>query len=241
MPAQQDRNWILWVTIGVALFIAAAIVFVIFDVQGYLLNALAWVEAQGAWGPLIVFAMVVVAVIFILPGVVFTLGSGFLFGVVVGSTVIILATTLGAAIAFLIARYFFNDGVTNYLRHHERLAVIQRELAGQGWKVVMLTRLVPFFPFKLSNYFFGVTDFTFRGFVLGTFLGIIPYSVLNVYIGSLASDLANIGHGERSRTTLEWIVYALGFLAALIAVFQLTRIARQALAKYIDQDTREPM
>ena len=236
MPASEQRTLIRWLIAAIALFIAGAVLFVYFDVQGYLLDALAWVEAQGAWGPIIVFAMVVVAVVFILPGIVFTLGSGFLFGVVTGATVIILATTLGAAIAFLIARYFFSEGAQDYLRNHERLAIIQRELAGHGWKVVMLTRLVPFFPFKLSNYFFGITDFNFRDFIVGTFLGIIPYSLLNVYIGSLASDLATIGQGERSRTTLEWIIYGLGFLAAVVAVFQLTRIARQALAKHINSE-----
>jgi len=67
----------------------------------------------------------------------------------------------------------------------------------------MLSRLVPFFPFKLSNYFFGLTRFSLRGLVFGTLVGIIPFSVHNVYLGAIAADLATLGTRTAHRTPLE--------------------------------------
>jgi uncharacterized membrane protein YdjX (TVP38/TMEM64 family) len=96
----------------------------------------------------------------------------------------------------------------------------------------MLTRLVPFFPFKLSNYFFGLAPFSLRGFTGGTFVGIIPFSLHNAYLGSVAADVATLGARQVGRTPLEWALYAAGFMATIVLVIYLNRLARRALAKY---------
>ena len=105
-------------------------------------------------------------------------------------------------------------------------------MAPHGWKIVLLTRLIPFFPGKLSNFLFGLTNFSFGGFVAGTFLGVIPFSLHNVYLGSLAADLSTLGVRETGRTPLEWTIYGAGFVGTVLAVVFLNRLARRALARY---------
>jgi uncharacterized membrane protein YdjX (TVP38/TMEM64 family) len=98
----------------------------------------------------------------------------------------------------------------------------------------MLTRLIPFFPSKISNYFFGLTSFSLRGYVGGSLLGFTPFSINNVYLGSIAGDLSTLGQRNLERTPLEWTLYGAGFLAIVIAVIYLNRLARRALARYAE-------
>jgi uncharacterized membrane protein YdjX (TVP38/TMEM64 family) len=92
--------------------------------------------------------------------------------------------------------------------------------------------MIPFFPSKLANYVFGLTPFSLRAYVAGSFIGFIPYSVHNVYLGSLAADLATLRARDVGRTPFEWGLYLAGFAFTVIAVLYLSRIARRALARY---------
>ncbi|MFP5344728.1 MAG: VTT domain-containing protein, partial [Gammaproteobacteria bacterium] len=192
-------------------------------------------DAQGAWGPLLFILVMTLVVVLVLPGVMFTTGAGFVFGVMEGTVYVVLGTTLGATLAFLLARHVFGARTARFILSHARLKLVSEELTPQGWKIVLLTRLVPFFPFKLSNYFFGLTRFSLRGFVSGSFAGVIPFSLHNVYLGSIAADIATLGARSGERTPLEWGLYGAGFLAAVAAVIILSHLARRALAKYTEQ------
>jgi len=215
------------------LFVAAVLgVLIYFDTHQQVLRLLEWMDAQGAWGPLLFILIMMLVVVLVLPGVLFTTGAGFVFGVVEGTVYVVLGTTLGATLAFLIARYLFGARATRFILAHARLKLVSEELTPQDWKIVLLTRLVPFFPFKLSNYFFGLTRFSLRGFVLGSFAGIIPFSLHNVYLGSIAADIATLGARSAERTPLQWALYGAGLLATIVAVIYLSHLARRALAKY---------
>jgi len=225
-----------WGMIISVLFAAAALgVLVSFDAHEQVLQLLEWIDAQGAWASLLFMLIMVLVVVLVLPGVLFTTGAGFVFGVVEGAIYVVFGTTLGAMLAFLIARYLFGERATRFILAHARLKLVSEELAPQGWKIVMLTRLVPFFPFKLSNYFFGLTPFSLRGFTGGTFLGIIPFSVHSVYLGSIAADIATLGMRNTDRTQLEWGLYGAGFLVAVGVVIYLNRLARRALARCTEE------
>jgi uncharacterized membrane protein YdjX (TVP38/TMEM64 family) len=115
-----------------------------------------------------------------------------------------------------------------------KLQVVSEELTPHGWKIVLLTRLIPFFPSKISNYFFGLTQFSLSGFVGGSLLGFIPYSVHNVYLGSIAADITALGARNLDRTPLEWVLYGAGFIATVVTVIYLSRLARRALSRYTD-------
>ena len=216
-----------------ALFVAVVIgVLIYFDTHEQVLQLLEWLDARGGWGPLLFILVMMLVVVLVLPGVMFTTGAGFVFGVVEGTLYVVLGTTLGATIAFLIARHLFGARAAHYVMTCAKLKLVSEELVPQGWKIVLLTRLVPFFPFKLSNYFFGLTRFSLRDFVLGTLLGIIPFSLHNAYLGSIAADIATMGARNTERTSLQWAFYGAGFLATIALLIYLNRLARRALAKY---------
>jgi uncharacterized membrane protein YdjX (TVP38/TMEM64 family) len=229
----KRQTSIAWTIAASTAFVAVLLgTLFLFDAHKHVLSLLTWIEAKGAWGPLLFIALMALVVVLVLPGVLFTTGAGFVFGVAAGSLYVVVGTTIGAAVSFLIARHLFSRRVARFVLRRARLRLVSEELARHGWKIVLLTRLVPFFPFKLSNYFFGLTRFSLRGFVGGTLLGIIPFSVHNAYLGSLAADVATVGqrHGEWS--AVQWAIYGLGFVATLVSVLYLNRLARRALAKY---------
>jgi len=218
--------------LGVAVLVGLA---VYVDVRPYVLKFFAWLDLLGPWAPVLFIIMDMLVVILVLPGVILTLGAGFTFGVPKGSTYVIIATTLGATLAFLIARHLFGQRVSRFVWSRSKLNALNQEFSRQGWKIVLLTRLVPFFPFKLSNYLFGLMQISLGDFVCGVLFGIIPITVHNVYIGSLAADLATLGYRNQSRSPLQWTMYAMGLVAAVCAVVYLRRLARRALGKYISK------
>jgi len=220
---------ILFVALGIA-------VLMYFDVHEDVLRLLDWLDALGIWGPLLFIVVMMLVVVLLLPGVMFTTGAGFVFGVVEGTVCVVVGTTLGAALAFLIARHLFGDWASQFVLRHARLGLVSDELTPQGWKIVLLTRLVPFFPFKLSNYFFGLTQFSLRGFMGGTFVGIIPLSLHNVWLGSIAADISLEGARNADRSPVEWVLYGGGFLAVIGLVVYLNRLARRALDRYTEED-----
>jgi len=104
---------------------------------------------------------------------------------------------------------------------------------------VLLTRLIPFFPFKPANYVFGLAKFRLRDFVLGTVIGIIPFTLTNVYLGSIAADLATLGAGRQPRTPWQWGAYTVGLLIAIAALIYITRTAKRILAEETKKQEQE--
>jgi uncharacterized membrane protein YdjX (TVP38/TMEM64 family) len=223
----------LWGIAASILFVAATLaVLVYFGAHEEVLRLLRWFDEQGAWAPLLFILIMAAVVVLLLPGFLFTTGAGFVFGVVEGSFYVVTGTTLGAALSFLIARHLFGQRARTFVRDHARLRVVSEEVTPHGWKIVLLTRLIPFFPGKISNYFFGLTRFSLRGYVGGSLLGFIPFSVHNVYLGSIAADITTLGARDLGRTPLQWTLYGAGFIATVIAVVYLNRLARRALDRY---------
>ncbi|MDI9244553.1 TVP38/TMEM64 family protein [Marinobacter sp. CHS3-4] len=197
-------------------------------------DMLRWFEAQGTWAAVLFILLMTVTVVALLPGFLFTTGAGFVFGVFEGTIYVVTGTVLGATLAFLIARYALGERAKQFVMARARLRLMSDELTPHGWKIVLLTRLIPFFPGKLSNYFFGLTEFSLRGFIAGSVVGFIPFSLHNVYLGSIAADLTVLGVRETGRSPLEWAIYGAGFAGTVAAVVFLNRLARRALAKYTD-------
>ncbi len=230
----------LWGVVASILFVAVILAVLIrFDAHEQVLSLLRWFDAQGAWTPLLFVLVMAGVVVLMLPGVLFTTGAGFVFGVVEGTFYVVTGTTLGAALAFLIARYLFGQRARAFVTAHARLRLVSDELTPHGWKIVLLTRLIPFFPSKVSNYFFGLTPFSLRGFIGGSLVGFVPFSILNVYLGSIAADIATLGARDVDRSALEWAIYGTGFVATIVAVVYLNRLARRALARYAESGALE--
>jgi len=234
MSRQPSILHVIIISILFVVFATTALVY--FDVHEEVLRLLNWLNALGIWGPLLFILVMILVVVFLLPGVLFTAGAGFMFGVVTGTVCVVVGSTLGATLAFLIARHLFGDRASRFVLDHARLKLASEELTPNGWKIVLLSRLVPFFPFKLSNYFFGLTQFSLRGFMGGTFVGIIPLSLHNVWLGSIAAGIT-IPEGHIAvRTPVGWALYGGGFLAIVGLVVYLNRLARRALAEYTEDN-----
>jgi len=218
-------KWLVYIGVAAALFMVAKY----FHVQDQLKQALDWVGGLGPWGAVAFVALYVVATVFFIPGSVLTLGAGALFGVVYGSIYVSIGSTLGATCAFLVGRHLARDAIARKIEGNERFAAIDKAVGREGWKIVGLTRLSPVFPFTLLNYAFGLTGVKLRDYVLASWIGMMPGTLMYVYLGSLAKAAA----GEHTRTTGEWVLYGVGLLATIVVTAFVTRIAKQALAKRI--------
>jgi len=155
--------------------------------------------------------------------------------VALGSVCVSISATLGATAAFLVGRYLARDAIARKIEKHEKFATIDRAVADEGWKIILLTRLSPVFPFTLLNYAFGLTRVKLSHYVLASWLGMIPGTVMYVYLGSLV----NVGAGHRQRTTGEWVLYGAGLLVAVTVTVFVTRLARRALAQKIGSNKTE--
>lgn len=224
---------LLGVVLLSTLFVAALLaVMFYFDLQSYFVGFLHWLEGHGMVAYLIFIAINTLIVVFLLPGIMVTMGAGFLFGVIPGVISVVIATTMGAMIAYFVARGCLSERVAQYLLNHPKLKLLREEFVGEGWRFILLTRMVPFFPFKLSNYFFGLTRFSTRDFFVGTLFGIVPITTFNVYLGSLVADIAQLDADIVARSPLAWVFYGFGFVVTVIAVVYVSRHATRALGRY---------
>jgi uncharacterized membrane protein YdjX (TVP38/TMEM64 family) len=219
----------LLLAIAAAAFLLAAARY--FHVQELLKYSLGWIAGSGLFGPVIFIVIYILACVLLIPGSILTLGAGFVFGVVKGTVIVWVAATLGATAAFLVGRYLARDWVSEKIDANPRFKAIDEAVAREGWKIVGLVRLSPVFPFNLLNYMFGLTRVSLRHYFFASWIGMLPGTVMYVYIGSLAGDLATLGAGGRTRTPAEWALYAFGFVATIAVVLYVTRLARHALEK----------
>lgn len=203
-------------------------------VQEAALWVLEWFERQGARGLVLYICMYIVIVLLLVPAVIFTLGAGFVFGFWKGLLVVLVAMGISAPMAFLLARYALGERVAEKLKHLPRLRSLNKGFGKEGWKIVLLSRLIPGFPFKLSNYFFGLTEITLRGFFIGTMVGMLPFTIVNVYVGSLASRLTDLV--ERDREPWEWTLYGAGLVAGLVLVSYIVRLARREMERALEPE-----
>jgi uncharacterized membrane protein YdjX (TVP38/TMEM64 family) len=188
-----------------------------------------WVEAQGAWGPIVFIVGYVVGIVGVMPAVLFTLAGGAIFGLVWGTVYVFVAAVIGSICAFLISRYVARSLIEKRIAGNARFAAIDRAVGEQGLRIVFLLRLSPVFPFVLLNYALGLTRVKLRDFALASF-GMIPGTLLYVYYGKVAGDVAALVGGHTvERGPGDYVVLGLGLIATVAVTVVVTRIARRAL------------
>jgi uncharacterized membrane protein YdjX (TVP38/TMEM64 family) len=230
-PKKPGKN--KFIKIGIAIGVIALLVVAqqFFNVQQLLINSLNWIRDLGVVGYAVFIIIYILAAVLFIPGSLLTLGAGFLFGVIKGSILVSVASTLGAASAFIVGRYFARGWVSKQIAGKQQFKTIDEAVAEEGWKIVGLTRLSPIFPFNLLNYAFGVTQVSLKDYVVASWIGMMPGTVMYVYFGSLAESLATLGEGEK--TPLEWALFGVGLLATVAATVYVTKVAREALNRKI--------
>ncbi len=196
-----------------------------------------WIEGLGLWGPVVYGLLYVVAVVLLVPASALTLAAGLLFGLVGGTIVVSLASTTGAALAFLIARHLARERVAKQVAKYPKFHAIDNAVAEGGWKIVALLRLSPAVPFNLQNYLYGLTRIRFWTCVLTSWVAMLPGTFMYVYLGYIGrAGLEATGAEGQGRTTGEWIMLIVGLLATIAVTVYVTRLARKSLKKHTDVD-----
>lgn len=207
---------------------------------GLVLEFSAWVGELGAWGPVVFGLGYALAVAAFVPGSVLTLAGGALFGLRTGIVTVFAAAVAGSTLAFLIARYVARPAVERRIAGNPRFAAVDRAIAERGGRIAFLLRLSPAFPFNALNYALGLTRISLRDYLWAS-AGMLPGTVLYVYYGKLAGELASLAGGApATRGAAYYAVLGLGLVATLAVTAWVTRVARRALreATHLDEAPR---
>ncbi len=200
-----------------------------------------WVAGLGFLGPVVFAALYILATVLMAPGLVLTIGAGFAFGVVTGFLTVSVGATIGASLAFLIARFVAREKIAARLAQNEKFKVIDQAVGKQGWKIVGLLRLSPLVPFNLSNYLYGLTAVRFWPYVLASWIGMMPGTLLYVYLGAAGrAAVPGASDGGRQRSSLEWALFGVGLLATALVSVIVTRAARRALGNIAAGNKQKP-
>jgi uncharacterized membrane protein YdjX (TVP38/TMEM64 family) len=186
-----------------------------------------WVAEQGMWGHVVFAAVYAIATVALAPGALLTLTAGLAFGLQ-GFPTVVIGATIGAALAFLVGRYFARAWVERQIEKSRIFLAIDKAVAEDGWKIVGLMRLSPLVPFNLQNYFFGVTKVGFWPYLITTFFGIMPGALLYVWIGSLGAAAGSGGEASLYKN----IAYGVGLAATALVTIIVSRKARQKLKQF---------
>jgi uncharacterized membrane protein YdjX (TVP38/TMEM64 family) len=198
--AQQEKkkNWL-------KLSIAAVVIFAVIALMRYfglfqyvsmqnIMNLKAWISGLGAIGPLVYILLFIAACLFFLPGLPVAILGGLAFGPIMGTVWASIGSTAGAALAFLVARYVARDMVEGWAQANPIFKKIDDGVAAQGWRMLMITRLVPVFPFNLQNYAYGLTKIGFPTYVMVSWICMLPGAVAFTFMGgAIVSGEGNLG------------------------------------------------
>lgn len=195
-----------------------------------LLRLVEWARAAGPAGAVLYALAYVLATVLFLPGSVLTLGAGFAWGLVGGMAVVVPASVCGAMFAFLLGRTVLREPIARRVERTPRFAAVDRAIGEQGFRLVLLLRLSPVFPFNLLNYALGLTRVRFTDYFLASVAGMFPGTLLYVYLGSLVTSAAELVSGRRPSAGLAGqVLFGVGLLATAAATLLIARAARRAL------------
>jgi len=218
---------IKWISVAVIVVSVVALIRV-FPFGQAIGAGTAWIEGLGFWGPLVYGLIYAVATVLFVPGSIFTVTAGAIFGLGTGFLTAWLGSTIGAMSAFLAGRYAARKKVTEIARRYPKFDAIDRAVGEGSWKIVALMRMSPVIPFNLQNYLYGLTRIRFWPCFFATWFGMIPGTFLFVYIGRIAGAVVA---GERERTFWEWIMLVVGLLATAVVTVYVTLLAKRQLNK----------
>lgn len=217
-------KWLALALVLIALSTAAAFL----PVKDWVKTFSDWVRTMGALGVVIFIAAYALATVLFLPGWIFTVAAGLVFGVLGGTAVALTGAIIGSTLAFLCGRYLVRQRVESATKGNKKFEAIDQAIGEEGWKIVGLLRLSPIVPFNLSNYFYGVTAVGFWPYLLASAVGMMPGTLLYAYLGG-AGKAGLDGGGEQS--PLKWVLLGVGLLATVVVTVFVSRTAKKALKK----------
>ncbi|NJR55973.1 MAG: TVP38/TMEM64 family protein [Acaryochloris sp. CRU_2_0] len=224
---RKPQFWLL-----AALATTLAIAFHRFNLQAVLHTCWLWFSGFVTQNPLVFILFFNIATLLCFPASLLALKAGYVFGLGWGTVYVLVAAILGTILAFLMGRYLTRHWVQPKLQDNFRFRAITHAVEKEGWKIVLLTRLSPIFPFNLTNVAFGMTQISLKNYSLGSF-GILPGTVLYTYMGSLSSELTTMDLSASSMPLslkiAQWGLRFVGLAATLVITLYLNRIAKKVL------------
>lgn len=225
MHNQQRTSWVRW-SLTIAVIVCLLYVFTAFPVGAWLKSQLLQIKLLGPIGYVWFILLYIIATIAGFPASILTLGAGAVFGILTGSLLVIIGATLGATAAFLIGRYLARNVVAQRVERNPRFQAVDEAVGHAGFKIVLLTRLSPVFPFALLNYLYSITKVKLADYFLASLIGMIPGTVLYVYLGSIAASFAT---GTLPESPARKIFTIVGLLLTIAVTVYVTRLARKAM------------
>jgi uncharacterized membrane protein YdjX (TVP38/TMEM64 family) len=177
-------------------------------------------QSLGAWAPAVYIFIWILSCTLLLPGLPITIAGALVFGAVWGSVYTAIGANIGACAAFLVGRYAARSMVEGWVEKNKSLKKIDEGVRQQGWRMLMITRFVPLFPFSLQNYVYGLTNIPFRTYALVTIPTILPGTIAyNFAAGSAREVILSGGQPEALKRTVLYLAVAAVFfvIVSLIA------------------------
>ncbi len=215
-------------------------------VREYLESFLKWTDEAGTIGAVVLGVIYIIGSLLLFPGSVLTMGAGFLYGLPGGTILVSLASTATACIAFLIGRTVGRGWVADKIEGNKKFSAVDEAVGQAGFKIVFLVRLSPLFPFTLQNYAFGLTDIAFWKYALASWIGMLPGTVMYIYFGVAAKNIAQIIAGEATMSTPQKVFFWVGLFVTIGVVVFVTKLAKNAIAPAVadtesgDEEVLEP-
>jgi len=225
-------NWLKhywkWIALGLGLILLSTVVSFL-PVAQWVKAFTDWIRHLGLVGAFIFIGVYALSAVLFLPGAIFTIAAGLVYGIGGGTAVALAGATLGAGLAFLVARYLVRGRIEEFARKNRRFGAIDDAIGQEGWKIVGLLRLSPLIPFNVSNYFYGVTSIGFWPYLLASCVGMLPGTLLYAYLGAIGQ--AGLEGGKKGYSPLQWTFLGAGLLATIAVTVFVSRVAKKALRK----------
>ena len=179
--------------------------------SGFFEAGLQAIHNLGAWSVPAFITVYVLSCLLFFPSVVMTCGAGVLFPVPLGILLSLLGTALGSTAALLIGRYGLRSLIENKAKSNSQFQKLDTAIRREGWKIILLARLAPVFPFSIGNYFFGATSVSPWIYMATAFVGTIPSASVFVLIGHMTGSAS----GNHERQPIEWVLLGVGIVATI--------------------------
>lgn len=225
------------VLIALAATVAAAVIWL--PIAEWLTVGIAWVDAHPMLAWPVFVGSYIIATVLALPGSVLTLAAGFVFGLPLGVALTSVASLTGATSAFLIGRYLARGWVEQRIDSNRTFKALDAATRREGFVIVFLARLSPAFPFNLLNYGLALTAVRLRDYFFASWIGMLPGTVLYVYLGAAAGDLSQLLSGNVDSGLAGRVLLIGGLIATVLLTAIITRKASQALRRHLDSEMPE--
>lgn len=145
-----------------------------------------YIKSFGLMAPFVFILIFVLSTVLFVPGLPITVLSGILFGAFWGTVYVVIGSTIGVSLAFLIGRYLGRDIVKNMVDKNEKMSCLDNYIKEQSNTILIISRLVPIFPFNLQNYAYGITNIKFSTYFWYSLIFMVPGTFIYTCFGALA-------------------------------------------------------